>query len=1848
MIRTTNVFRLSLSLIVSALMAMALGQTSADRSSPHKLAIRTAAPSDVSVPKIPKDVMPQLANEKLVSRPVTSKEKASYADRMRLDDLAFVENKGQWESQARFLARTPNLSVWMTDKGWILDARKPNIQPSDKVIGHVFGIDFLGSNQHPLLLPNNQKGSIRDFMGPMTKGKVAGVRSYGEVLAKDVYPGVDVSSYIDKGHARFDFIVKPGADPSPAKLHFTSVPVSIDKTGNLVAKTAVTDVVLGDLKAYQYDHGTRQTVPVAFKQIDKDTFGFEVGAYDKTKELTIDPIAYGTYYGGDDGWDEVHAVVTDLTGGVYITGLTRARQFPRIQGPYGFALLGSQSAFMTKLQGDVYSHDYAAYFGGQQTQSGDYLQIDPQGNIWVAGRTDSTDFPGGRKANVFFIDDLSLTTPAFGTYNLIYRDVHGPSGAWTFQFNDSAATIKAAIDATLGSNCLVTPIAGGLPGGSMRIELPNNFPGVFTVDDSNGQTGGFDNFEVEDLWPNGDGGDTTGAPTWRLFATAAATGGTFELQFTLHEPNGPAVVLTTSPLPYNATAAQVQAEIASTIQTATGSSQFFPTVSAPSGALPGVGTIYVLSLYFNDDESPDGPSWADGLTVVASTLTGGGVYTTQALQSAAAGLAEATPLGQPFVGAINGTVVITIDGNNSAPLDINSTLAQFQTAVAGIPNQVGSKVTLTEMIPGAAFKGQILANWNDATMGHNFSVFPTTAINLPYHYAGRKPQTPFFMRWLHTADGLLNPEPGNEKCIVLDGDSDVTLQGFGIVPVLDNSGRVVMGFGGQTSASVGDPIGAGTNMIPNYNGESSYIGRLSFDPAAAAPGIGWDSNMSRYIGDLSRALVRGVAVDAVGNQYVAGTVFSGGTTDTSLDPVFVTTNGVFAGDSPLVTNGRLLRRTDIFVRKYGPDGSMIYSGLIGGDGNDVAGGWDLRSLMKEVFPGLGATSSLTMRTYQRVEEPTGSAIAIDKNGNAYVLGIAGSFDFPRTRGVFGEVFTDAAVATVTKVSSDGSHILYSTHLRTSNAAYPAGIAVDLAGNSFVTGNVHEWETNFPHPQPVPVVPFASASGYGVSTVFVTADAAQGAKTASPSDLPTADGWLNVLNSTGTNVNYGTYIGGQLDEEVHQPFVDSFGDCWVMGFTDGRRMWDRTGMVPHTGVPTTVDDFGPSPSVPLPQVFITPLAFKPIPDTFGDTVTNDWIPYGILDVVGGAIEPLAIKLVDYRRDGFVVRFRLSAPVINSVTFDSPTLAGGLGSSTTGHVNLSGAAPAGGMNITVSLSSTVAASFNSGGPLGQIVVSIPQGGTTGSFAIFTSPVTQLTNVDVKAEFLEDFKVGRLVVAPWLRQFSIAPSQVIGGNPVSGTLRLFQTATQDIQVTMLSDNAAAMPAQTVTVPQGQGSVNFSIPTTGVSVSTLANLTASFLGAGFTQPLTINPCNLLSLTFSPSRVSGGTSAIGTVKLDGIPGVKFDVQLSLPPGLPAGYTLSPTTLTFDPTDTSEPDPTARKFTLTTNFETSNVVRTVTASRIGQTPYVDETITGSINVDAEGLSGTGLTINPSTVNGGDNTAVAQLSLTSPADTGGTTVQMSTTDPTVTLRGSDGVFAQSVSVSIPAGSSTLAVPIHTTVVPGDITVTISANLLGGPTLTGTLLVKGVVVGITLAPSTVIGGNQTTATLAISAPAPVGGLSVDITATGPGSGAVHFTTPILLVAGTQSTTFTISTDRVNANTTATISAQVGSGQATSAVLSINAVGLVGLTFQPPRVRGTPSSYTTGILTFNGVPPPDGTVFIVGNTNPRVASPPATVPLTSITSTIQPFKVTVHRVSRTLATIITAQYNGQQVSAILTATR
>jgi len=295
---------------------------------------------------------------------------------------------------------------------------------------------------------------------------------------------------------------------------------------------------------------------------------------------------------------------------------------------------------------------------------------------------------------------------------------------------------------------------------------------------------------------------------------------------------------------------------------------------------------------------------------------------------------------------------------------------------------------------------------------------------------------------------------------------------------------------------------------------------------------------STFIGGNSAEHSRSIAIDAIGNSYITGYTVSDN---------FDVTAGAFQTTIGSSGNG------DVFVSKLNSSGTaLIYSTYLGGSSDDQGFGIALDNLNNayitgftvsgdyDITPGAFQTSgipgaydafvtklnasgsALIYSTYLNgSSEDKGIGIAVDSSNNAYVTGYTFSSDFDITPGVYQPVATIAGEVFVTKVNPTGSGLVYSTFLGGNSLDIGFGIAIDLSGNAYVTGETQS--ENFD------ITPGA----------FQTIEADAGAY---------SDVFVTKLNSTGSALYYSTYIGGNSNEHAYDIAVDKFGSACITGAT----------------------------------------------------------------------------------------------------------------------------------------------------------------------------------------------------------------------------------------------------------------------------------------------------------------------------------------------------------------------------------------------------------------------------------------------------------------------------------------------------------------------------------------------------------------------------------------------------------------------------------------------------------------------------------------------------------------------------
>jgi len=282
---------------------------------------------------------------------------------------------------------------------------------------------------------------------------------------------------------------------------------------------------------------------------------------------------------------------------------------------------------------------------------------------------------------------------------------------------------------------------------------------------------------------------------------------------------------------------------------------------------------------------------------------------------------------------------------------------------------------------------------------------------------------------------------------------------------VDSAGNAyVVGFTCSTDFPTMNPL------QPNYAGGNPYCGDAfvtKLNPTGTA------LVYSTYLGGSNADDGLGIAVDSAGNAYVIGFTYS---TDFPVTPGAFQT--VCNGGSGCSQYG------DAFVAKINAAGSaLVYSTYLGGNSYD-----------------------------------TSSRAAVDSSGNAYVTGQTSSTDFPTTPGAFQTIFGGRSDAFVTKFNPSGSALVYSTYLGGSLWDEGSGIAVDSAGNAYVTGATGS--ADFPTMNPL-----QPTFGGGYDDAFVS-----------------------KLNSTGSQLVYSTYLGGSGQDGGASIAVDGAHNAYITGGT----------------------------------------------------------------------------------------------------------------------------------------------------------------------------------------------------------------------------------------------------------------------------------------------------------------------------------------------------------------------------------------------------------------------------------------------------------------------------------------------------------------------------------------------------------------------------------------------------------------------------------------------------------------------------------------------------------------------------
>ena len=354
-------------------------------------------------------------------------------------NIEFIENKGQWDKSVRFMGPVSNGAFFIHDNGFtVLQHHAGDMEQlhesshkrgqrgtgTDLIVrSHAYRVSFMNARTGARIEPDKMLSSYNNyFIGNDPSKWGSHCRIYQGITIKDIYPNIDVRYYSDRGTLKYDIIVRPGGNVADIALNYEGADKLSLKNRELIISTSV-----GDLKelapyTYQYSEKGKAEIKAAYA-LKENTVRFNVRDYNRNEVLIIDPTLIFCSFTGStvDNWGFTATYGPD--GSMYGGGIVFGGGLPTSPGAFqtnygggaaGCFVNGFDIGIM-KLTPDGSNRVYATYIGGSSNEMPQSLIVDPQGNLIIAGRTDSP---------------LSPSVGSYPVKGAVGQLVNNSSGSW--------------------------------------------------------------------------------------------------------------------------------------------------------------------------------------------------------------------------------------------------------------------------------------------------------------------------------------------------------------------------------------------------------------------------------------------------------------------------------------------------------------------------------------------------------------------------------------------------------------------------------------------------------------------------------------------------------------------------------------------------------------------------------------------------------------------------------------------------------------------------------------------------------------------------------------------------------------------------------------------------------------------------------------------------------------------------------------------------------------------------------------------------------------------------------------------------------------------------------------------------------------------------------------------------------------------------------------------------------------------------------------------------------------------------------------------------------------------------
>lgn len=380
-------------------------------------------------------------------------------------NISFIQNLNQWDSKVLFQLSIQNSTLFfekncithlvLDPKGLEMRAKAkfdPKIEVGP-IKAHAYQVQFLNSSSTVEVVGSEKHDFYHNYyLGDDPTKWAANVPVYKTLTYKNLYPGIDLVYYDQANLLKYEYVVAPGTSPSQIQAQYNGDVKLEIKNGVLLIKTSVGEVSELRPVAYQIDaKGEKKSISCNYK-VKKNIMTFELGAYDPSLPLVIDPTLIFSTFTGSTANNFGFTATYDLDGNMYGGGIAFSNGYPVTMGAFQINHSGNWDISISKFNPLGTTLIYSTYLGGSDVDLPHSLIVNQNNELYVFGTTGSINFP---KTSNAYDTTFSGGVPYITSGNGLWISFNSGSDIIISKFNQNGTQL-------LGSTFLGGSVNDGL------------------------------------------------------------------------------------------------------------------------------------------------------------------------------------------------------------------------------------------------------------------------------------------------------------------------------------------------------------------------------------------------------------------------------------------------------------------------------------------------------------------------------------------------------------------------------------------------------------------------------------------------------------------------------------------------------------------------------------------------------------------------------------------------------------------------------------------------------------------------------------------------------------------------------------------------------------------------------------------------------------------------------------------------------------------------------------------------------------------------------------------------------------------------------------------------------------------------------------------------------------------------------------------------------------------------------------------------------------------------------------------------------------------------------------------